>query len=86
MPKLLTVSNNPLIRLQNAAITCQISIDPRKKMAWGFLSMKHQNSFAMQLTPNYFLGKLILERMFRHVKAYNRDLTKGKKEKDINDE
>lgn len=65
------MSNNPSIRLQNAVTICQIHIDPRKKMAWGFLSMKHQNSFAMQLTPNYFLGKLILERMFTHIKGYN---------------
>lgn len=72
----ISVSNNPLIRLQNAAIMYKISIDPRKKMIWGFLSMQHQNSFAMQLTPNYFLGKLMLERMFSHVKAYNWHLAK----------
>lgn len=28
----ISVSNNPLIRLQNAAIMYKISIDPRKKM------------------------------------------------------
>lgn len=38
-------------------------------MAWGFSSMQHRNSFAMQLTPNYFLGKLILEEMFQHAKS-----------------
>jgi hypothetical protein len=76
--KAVSVSNDPLIRLQNVAIICQISIDPRKKMAWGFLSMQHQNSFAMQLTPNYFLGKLILERMCRHIEEYNWHLTKVK--------
>lgn len=69
------MSNNPLIRLQNVAIICQISIDPRKKMAWGFLIMQHQNSFAMQLTPNHLLKKLILERMFSHIKAHNWNLT-----------